>query len=33
VWDAKKRVIANSAEATQTLYPKYRDGWTLPGLG
>ena len=33
VWDAQKRVISNSAEATQTLYPKYRDGWTLPGLG
>ena len=32
VWDAKRRVIANSAEATQTLYPKYRDGWTLEGL-
>jgi hypothetical protein len=32
VWDAKRRVIANSAEATQTLYPKYRDGWTLDGL-
>jgi hypothetical protein len=29
LWDAKKRVIANSPEATQTLYPKYRDGWTL----
>ena len=32
VWDPKRRVIANSPEATQTLYPKYRDGWTLPGL-
>ena len=32
VWDAKRRVIANSAEATQTLYPKYRDGWTLEDL-
>ena len=32
VWDAQKRVIANSDEATKTLYPKYRDGWTLDGL-
>ena len=29
VWDAQKRVVANSPEATRTLYPKYRDGWTL----
>ena len=32
LWDAKKRVIANSAEATQALYPKCRDSWTLGGL-
>lgn len=31
-WDAKKRVISNSAEATKVLYPKYRDGWKLEGL-
>ena len=32
MWDAQKRVVTNSDEATQLLYPKYRDGWTLEGL-
>ena len=31
-WDAQKRVLANSPEATRTLYPEYREGWTLKGL-
>jgi len=32
VWDPEKRVVANSKEATDILYPRYRDGWTLDGL-
>ncbi len=32
VWDAAKRVFANSAEATKILYPSYRDGWKLEGF-
>jgi len=32
-WDAVKRVFSNSAEATAVLYPRYRDGWKLDGLG
>ena len=32
VWDAKRRVIATSSEATQALYPRYREGWRLEGL-
>jgi hypothetical protein len=31
-WDAKKRIISNSEEATKFLYPQYREGWTLEGL-
>jgi len=31
-WDAQKRVLANSPEATRMLYPEYREGWTLKGL-
>jgi hypothetical protein len=31
-WDAQKRVIANSPEATRMLYPEYREGWSLKGL-
>lgn len=33
LWDAGKRVFSNSREATEVLYPEYRSGWTLKGLG
>lgn len=33
LWDARRRVFFNSDEATDVLYPSYRDGWTLDGLG
>ena len=31
-WDAKRRVVANSDEATKILHQSYRDGWKLDGL-
>ncbi len=31
-WDAKRRVVSNSEEATRVLYPSYREGWKLEGL-
>ena len=31
-WDAARRIVANSQEATRILYPAYRDGWKLEGL-
>ena len=29
-WDAERRVISSSEEATKVLYPSYRAGWQLP---
>ena len=33
LWNAETRTFSNSLSATAVLYPKYREGWKLKGLG